>query len=326
MATQPTLVSGIQPSGKLHIGNYLGALRNFVELQNSGTYHCIYFIADLHSLTEDFNPKEKRAQIIELTAEYIASGLDPKQSIIFQQSLVKEHAELTWILNTLTPMGELSRMTQFKDKSERMDVNVGLFDYPVLMASDIVLYGASVVPVGDDQLQHVEFTRTIVRKFNNKFGQTFIEPKALLTPTPRIMSLDDPTRKMSKSMPKGCLYISDDEETIREKIKSAVTDSQTGIAYDESRAGLANLLRIYSAFSGEPIDTIVQRHAHSSYVDFKHALADVLITALKPIRENKEKLMKNPVEIEKVLVNGAKKAQKIADKTYSDVSKKIGIL
>ncbi len=323
---KPTLISGIQPSGKLHIGNYLGALKNFVDLQNSGTYECFYFIADLHSLTEDFNPKEKPAQIFELAGEFLAAGLDPQQSTLFVQSHLPEHAGLAWILNTMTPMGELSRMTQFKDKSERMDINVGLFDYPVLMAADILLYQAAFVPVGDDQLQHLEFARTIARKFNSRFGKTFVEPKALLTQTPRIMSLDDPTKKMSKSLHAGCLYISDDETTIRQKIKSAVTDSQKGIVYDENRAGIANLLRIYSAFSGEPIETIVKQHSSSSYVDFKNALADVVVKALAPFREKKEKLMKDMKYIHETLGKGAESAWKVANKTFTEVQQKIGIL
>ena len=323
---KPVLVSGIQPSGKLHIGNYVGALKNFVDLQNSGKYECFYFIADLHSLTEDFDPKEKPAQIFELAVEFLSAGIDPEKSILFVQSHIPEHVGLTWILNTITPMGELSRMTQFKDKSERMDVNVGLFDYPVLMAADILLYQTAFVPVGDDQLQHIEFARMIARKFNSKFGKTFVEPKAILTQTPRIMSLDDPTKKMSKSLPKGGLYISDSPDEIRTKIKTAVTDSGKTIAYDESRPGIANLLRIYSAFSGETIKDIVKQRSASSYVDFKNALADVVVKALEPFRKERERLMKDMQYIHETLGKGAGSAWKVANKTFTDVQQKIGIL
>ncbi|MEK7086816.1 MAG: tryptophan--tRNA ligase, partial [Patescibacteria group bacterium] len=231
---KPILISGIQPTGKLHLGNYLGVLKNFVELQNSGKYECYFFIADLHSLTENFDPAEKPKQILDLATDYLAAGLDPKKSIIFIQSQIPTHSELTWILNAITPMGELNRMTQFKEKSEiaPKNVNVGLFDYPVLMAADVLLYDTQFVPVGDDQLQHLELTRTLARKFNGKFGKTFIEPKALLTETPRLMSLDEPKKKMSKSRPTGCLFIDDSPSTIRAKIKTAVTDSGKEIKYD----------------------------------------------------------------------------------------------
>ena len=323
---KPVLISGVQPSGRLHIGNYVGALKNFVDLQNSGKYECFYFIADLHSLTENFDPKQKPAQIFELAVEFLSAGIDPEKSILFVQSHIPEHVGLTWILNTITPMGELSRMTQFKDKSERMDVNVGLFDYPVLMAADILLYQTAFVPVGDDQLQHIEFARMIARKFNSKFGKTFVEPKAILTQTPRIMSLDDPTKKMSKSLPKGCLYISDSPDEIRTKIKTAVTDSGKTIAYDESRPGIANLLRIYSAFSGETIKDIVKQRSASSYVDFKNALADVVVKALEPFRKERERLMKDMQYIHETLGKGAGSAWKVANKTFTDVQQKIGIL
>ena len=218
---KPVLVSGIQPSGRLHLGNYLGALKNFVDLQNSGKYECFFFIADLHSLTEEFNPKEKSKQILELTADFLAAGLDPKKSVIFQQSQVPAHSELAFILNTITPMGELERMTQYKDKSQRQpeNINAGLFDYPVLMAADILLYDAKVVPTGDDQNQHLELTRTLARKFNSRFEKTLIEPKNLHTNTPRIMDLRVPGKKMSKSDPSGCLFIDDSPEEIETKYK-----------------------------------------------------------------------------------------------------------
>ena len=245
------LVSGIQPTGRLHLGNYLGALKNFVALQNSNKYECFFFIADLHSLTEDFLPKEKARQITELAADYLAAGLNLKKSTLFLQSAIPPHNELAWILNTITPMGELRRMTQFKDKGgEQESANVGLFDYPVLMAADILIYDTKFVPVGDDQLQHLELARTLARKFNSKFGNTFTEPQPLLTQTPRVMSLDDPSKKMSKSRPAGCIFLDDSPEEIHKKVMRATTDSESVIRYDtETKPGISNLLRIYSSLS-----------------------------------------------------------------------------
>jgi len=234
---KPILISGIQPTGRLHLGNYLGALKNFVDLQNSGKYQCRFFVADLHALTENPNAKDLNKNIVSLAADFLAAGLDPKKSIIFQQSQIGPVQELKWILSPLTPTSELIRMTAFKEKvlqalkpEEREKItkekfekivegtNFGLAEYPILMAADIMVFDGQLVPVGNDQLQHLEFARTLVRKFNNKFGQTFIEPKALLTATPRLMSLDDPSKKMSKSRPAGCLFIDDSPEEIERKI------------------------------------------------------------------------------------------------------------
>ncbi|OGZ02674.1 MAG: tryptophan--tRNA ligase, partial [Candidatus Liptonbacteria bacterium RIFCSPLOWO2_12_FULL_60_15] len=210
---KPVLISGIQPTGSLHIGNYLGALKNFVELQGSGAYECYFFIADYHSLTEPFTKEEKERRVLGLAATFLAAGLDPKRSTLFIQSHVPASTELAWILSALTPFGELRRMTQFKEKGgEKDSANVGLFTYPVLMAADILLYDAKTVPVGEDQLQHLELARTLARKFNAKFGKVFIEPKALMTDVPRLMSLKDPQKKMSKSDPAGCLFLDDAPE------------------------------------------------------------------------------------------------------------------
>ncbi|MEY4731277.1 MAG: tryptophanyl-tRNA synthetase, tryptophanyl-tRNA synthetase, partial [Candidatus Parcubacteria bacterium] len=221
MSSKPVLVSGIQPSGRLHIGNYLGALKNFVDLQNSGKYSCSFFLADLHSLTEPVSGEEQRKRIMELTADFLAAGLDPKRSVVFQHSQIPAHSEAAWIFNTITPLGELYRMTQFKDKAEHQkeNVNAGLLTYPTLMAADILLYDAKFVPVGNDQDQHLELTRTLARKFNVKFGKTFVEPQALHTPTPRVMSLKDPTKKMSKSQPETCLFLDESSAEIEKKIK-----------------------------------------------------------------------------------------------------------
>lgn len=326
---KPVLVSGIQPSGKLHIGNYLGALKNFVDLQNSGDHECRFFIADLHSITEPFDPHEKRKQIIELCADFLSAGLDPKKSLLFIQSRVPAHSELMWILNTITPMGELQRMTQFKDKSMRQEehINAGLFDYPVLMAADILLYGAHTVPVGDDQLQHLELTRTLARKFNAAFGQTFIEPKGLLTKTPRIMSLKDPSKKMSKSQPEGCLFLDDEPETVKAKISRAVTDSGTTIAYDpDRRAGLANLLEIYGALAHLEPRAVAAEFEGRNYAELKRKLAALVAGYFAEFRTKKKKLLASPAAVVKIFDTGSKKAAKAADSKMEEVKKKVGFL
>ena len=330
---KPILVSGIQPTGKLHIGNYLGALQNFVALQNSGKYQCFFFVADLHSLTESAsgrnNPKEKLKQIMELLVDYIAAGLDPKKSVIFVQSAIPAHTELGWILNTLTSIGELQRMTQFKDKSEHSpeNVNLGLFDYPVLMAADIILYGANFVPVGDDQLQHLEFARTLVRKFNHKFGKTFIEPMPILTDNPRVMSLDDTKKKMSKSRPAGCLFLDDSPDIIRKKIMGAVTDSGKEVSADvEGKEGIGNLVLLYSAFTNETGASIEKRYRGKGYGQFKRDLAEAAIKTLAPFQKRKGELTKKTSLIGKITLAGNKKAGVAASKKLLEVKKRIGLL
>jgi tryptophanyl-tRNA synthetase len=322
------LVSGIQPSGRLHIGSYLGALRHFVDLQNSGDYECYFPIVDLHSLTEPFESKEKRGQILDIAADYLAAGLDPRKSVIFLQSQVPAHSELAWILNTLAPMGELERMTQFKDKASHQsaNVNVGLFEYPVLMAADILLYDAKTVPVGDDQLQHLELTRTLARKFNARFGRTFIEPKGLLTKTPRVMSLKDPSKKMSKSQPEGCLFLDDSPEEIKKKIARAMTDSGAEIKYDpERRAGLANLLEIYAALTHLEPTLVAEEFAGKNYSTFKQKLAALISGHFATFRSEKKKLAAKPPVLISILKSGSQKARMIADKKRAEVKKKIGL-
>jgi tryptophanyl-tRNA synthetase len=323
-----TLFSGIQPTGKLHIGNYLGALKNFVDLQNSGGYNCYFCIVDLHSLSGDLDPKTKPMQILDLAADFLAVGLDPKKSIIFQQSQVPGHSELTWILNSITPMGELERMTQFKDKSERQatNINVGLFDYPVLMVADVILYDTRVVPVGDDQLQHIELMRTLSRKFNTRFGQTFIEPKALLTKTPRVMSLKDPHKKMSKSVPDGCLFLDDSPEIIKSKIARAMTDSGSEIVYDpERKPGLSNLIELYAAFTDDDPKSVAKKFADQQYSIFKNKLAEVVAEHFAEFRTRKEELLSDPAKLIKILDAGSKKANAVAEEKMADVKKKIGL-
>jgi tryptophanyl-tRNA synthetase len=328
MDKKPVLVSGLQPTGRLHIGNYLGALKNLVDLQNSGAYDCYFFIADLHSITESYDPKEKYQQILNLTADYLAAGIDPKKSVVFQQSQVPAHSELAWILNTIMPMGELERMTQFKDKAGRQEsnINVGLFDYPVLMAADILLYGPRFVPVGDDQLQHLELARTAARKFNAKFGDTFIEPKALLTKTSRVMSLKDPSKKMSKSQPDSCLFIDDAPEEIHRKIARAVTDSDAAIAYDpEAKAGLANLLDIYAALTHMAPKTVAEEFADEKYSEFKQKLAALVSGHFTEFREKKKILLASPKKLTAVLAAGSKKANSIAEKKMEAIKLRVGL-
>ncbi len=318
----------MQPTGRLHIGNYLGALKNLVDLQNSGKYDCYFPVVDLHSITENFSPKEKTQQILSLAADYLAAGLDPKKSTIFLQSHVAAHSELAWILSTVAPMGELERMTQFKDKASRqaLNINVGLFTYPVLMAADIVLYNATAVPVGDDQLQHLELTRTLARKFNTRFGETFIEPKGVTTQTSRVMSLKDPSKKMSKSQPEGCLFLDDTPKEIAEKIARAVTDSGSEIDYNpEKKPGLSNLLEIYGALTHMEPKMVAKEFAGEKYSDLKKRLAEVVVDYFAEYRERKLELFSHPKKLLAILQDGSKKAAKVADKKMEEVRKKIGI-
>jgi tryptophanyl-tRNA synthetase len=322
------LVSGIQPTGRLHLGNYLGALKNFVSLQNSNKYECLFFVADLHSLTEEFTPKEKTKQITELVADFLAAGLNPKKSTIFLQSAISAHSELAWILNTITPMGELRRMTQFKDKSgEQETANVGLFTYPTLMAADIILYDAKFVPVGDDQLQHLELARTLVRKFNAKFGKMFIEPQPILTQAPRIMSLDDPNKKMSKSRPAGCIFLDDSPEEIHKKVMRATTDSESVIRYDaQAKPGISNLLRIYSSLSGELIPDLEKRFAGMNYSELKIGLSNLISDYFAKFRENKKAILKNKKLISSSVASGNKKSAKIATAKIAKIKTKLGLI
>lgn len=325
---KPIIVSGFKPSGKLHIGNYLGALKNAVELQNSGKYNCFYFIADYHSLTQKYKPEEKKKEIYEMAVDTLAVGIDPQKSVFFIQSHILEHANLAWILNTISPVGRLQGMIEYKEKiSEGQMPNIGLLDYPVLQAADILLYKAEAVPIGEDQKQHLELTRDLARIFNNHFGQTFKEPKAILTKIPRVMSLDNPNKKMSKSFPNGCLYLSDNPKITREKIKSAVTDSDREIIYDpKNKPAISNLLLIYSEFSGKSIKELEKRFKGVNYSEFKAELAGSMIDFLKPIQERRVKLIKNKKEVMKILETGAKKAGVIAQATMEEVKKKIGLI
>jgi len=329
LMAKPILVSGIQPTGRLHIGNYLGALKNFVELQNSGKYRCYFFIADLHALTENPDVKELNKNITGLTSDFLAIGLDPKKSVIFQQSQIPAHSELNWILESISSIGELRRMTQFKAKSEgeKESANVGLLTYPVLQSADVLLYDARFVPVGDDQLQHLELIRTLARKFNNKFGRMFIEPQPLLTKTPRVMSLTDPAKKMSKSQPEGCLFIDDQPEALKRKIARATTDSGSEIKHSrENKPGISNLLEIYSSLTDEPVAKIEKRFAGKGYGEFKKSLVETISNYFADFRKKKIKLITNNSKLITILNAGSKKASVKASAKIKEVKKKVGLI
>jgi len=324
------IFSGIQPSGILHIGNYLGAVKQWVELQHR-VDDAIYCIVDLHAITVSQNPAELQKNIYSAAAWYIASGVNPEKSTIFVQSMRPEHAELAWVLNCQAKMGELYRMTQFKDKTASGDADttgVGLFDYPVLMAADILLYDTNFVPVGDDQKQHVEFTRNLAQKFNSRFGDTFTLPEPIIKKeTARIMGLDNPEKKMSKSAnsPLNYIALNDSPDVVLNKIKKAVTDSGTEIKSGTDKPAMTNLLNIYAEMSGEGISEIENNFTGKGYGDFKQSLADVIIEYLKPIQEKYSKLINNKSHLEKILVSGSEKIAPLAQKTIKKVYEKVGL-
>ncbi|MBO5889503.1 MAG: tryptophan--tRNA ligase [Clostridia bacterium] len=323
------LFSAVKPSVTPTIGNYVGAINNFVKLQDE--YNCIYSIADLHCLTVKQDPQKLRKATLELMALYLACGIDPEKCIMFIQSHVPEHAELTWVLNTVTYPGELNRMTQFKDKSRSHadNVNMGLMDYPVLMASDILLYNTAVVPVGADQKQHIEITRDLAIRFNSRYGETFVVPDGIFPKYgAKIMSLQDATKKMSKSDENINAYISmyDDSDTIIRKFKRAVTDSDNKIVFDpENKAGISNLLTIYSVFSGISIEEATKEFEGKGYGDFKLKVGEAVVEGLKPISKEREKLMQDKAYLDEIIIKGAENAQRIAYKTLRKVYKKVGL-
>lgn len=324
---KPVIFSGIQPSGMLTIGNYIGALSRFSQLQDD--YDCIYCVVDEHAITVRQNPADLRRRCLELIALYIASGLDPEKSILYCQSHVSAHAELGWILNCYTYMGELSRMTQFKDKSAKHaeNINAGLFTYPVLMAADILLYQTNYVPIGADQKQHLELCRDIAQRFNGVYGDVFTIPEPLISKTgARVMSLQEPDKKMSKSdVGDGSVFLLDDPDTIRRKIKRAVTDSETEIRFDpENKPGVSNLLSIISALSGESIDSICAELNGQGYGALKNRAADCAIAALEPLQAEFKRLIADKDYLMKVLTDNAQKASYLATKTLRKVQKKIG--
>jgi len=318
--------SGIRPSGEIHLGNYLGAIKQWVALQE--TYECLFCIVDWHAITTPYQPKELPKYIQELVLTYLAAGVNPKKNILFVQSQIKEHAELAWLLGTVTPTGELFRMTQYKEKSQDLKekASTGLLNYPILMAADILLYQTDFVPVGEDQAQHVELARDIARRFNHRFGQTFKLPQVQLSKTgARIMSLQNPKKKMSKSQPKGCLGLFDTKKEIREKVMSAVTDPGKEIRYEpKEKPGISNLLTIYDLFGKKSLKEIEKEFSGQGYAEFKKSLTNLLIESLELFRKAKQEF--SPKEIEKILDQGAQKARKMAQPTISQARQKMGLI
>ena len=329
-APKKRMLSGIQPSGDLHLGNYLGAIKNWGA--RSDLYECFYFMADLHTITVRQTPADLRRRTLEQLAQYIACGLDPQKNTLFVQSHVHQHAELGWVLNCYTMFGELSRMTQFKDKSSKHaeNVNGGLFTYPALMAADILLYQPDLVPVGHDQKQHCELTRDVAQRFNGVYGDVFKVPEPFIPETgARIMSLNAPESKMSKSIPEGCVFLMEKPEDIQRKFKRAITDSDTEncVRFDpENKPGVANLMSIYSAVTGKSFDEIETEFAGCGYGKFKPVVGDAVIEHLRPIREETTRLLKDKAYLESVYRDGAQKASYVAEKTLRKVYKKVGFL
>ena len=325
-----SMLSGIQPSGDLHLGNYLGAVKNWGA--RADEFDCYYFMADLHTLTVRQDPKLLRRRSLEQLAQYIACGIDPEKNVLFLQSHVHEHAELGWILNCYTMFGELSRMTQFKDKCAKNadNINGGLFTYPSLMAADILLYQADYVPVGEDQRQHCELTRDIAVRFNNLYGETFKVPEAYVPKAgARVMGLGNPTSKMSKSDPNGCVFLMEKPEDIARKFKRAITDSDTEncVHFDPAnKPGVSNLMNIYSAVTGKSIDEIEREFEGQGYGVFKLAVGDAVIETLRPIREEATRLLEDKAYLCSVYTEGAQKASVIARKTLRKVYKKVGLV
>lgn len=321
------LFSGMQATGNLTLGNYLGALKNWVDL--SDQYECFYSVVDLHSITVRQNPAEFRQKAKNLLALYIAAGLDPTKNCIYYQSHVSGHAELSWILSCFTYMGELNRMTQFKDKSAKHadNINAGLYTYPVLMAADILLYQTNVVPVGKDQLQHLELTRDIAQRFNSIYGDVFQIPEPYIGKSgAKIMSLQDPLKKMSKSdeNPNASIYLTDDKDTIIRKFKRAVTDSEANICYREEQPGVSNLLEIYSACTGKSIDEAVAEFAGKGYGDFKIAVGETVADMLAPLQSRHADILNDKAYLDGIVKENAEKAQYFANKTLRKVQKKVG--
>lgn len=321
--------SALQPSGKLTIGNYLGSIKNFKKLQDE--YECFFNVADLHSITVPQEPKSIRERSLDLIAIFLASGLDPEKSTLFVQSHVSQHASLAWVLNCMSYMGQLSRMTQFKEKSQKSEenLNAGLFTYPVLMAADILLYQTDLVPVGVDQKQHLELARDLAIRFNNKYSQTFTVPEGIIgKETGKIMNLKNPEKKMSKSDPdqNSFILLLDDEQTIKRKISKAVTDSMANFDYNDEQKGLKNLINMYIAFSNKTKEEIILKYKNENYSVFKEDLGQLISDSLKDLREKYFEYIKDKQYLEKVMEQGAQKASYIANKTLRKIYKKVGFL
>lgn len=322
------VLSGVKPTGDAHLGNYIGGFRHFVADQED--YDCFYCIVDLHAITVAIEPDELRRLTHQIVAIYLACGIDPERSTLFAQSHVHEHAELGWVLGCYTMFGELRRMTQFKDKSSKQEaasVTSGLFQYPVLMAADILLYQADRVPVGDDQRQHLELTRDIAQRFNNRYGETFVVPEAAIPRVGgRVMDLQDPSAKMSKSdeSPQGTIDLLDPPDAIRRKVRSAVTDSGREIVARPDKPAIGNLIEIYSSLTGRTIADVEAAYEGKGYADFKSDLADIVVAALEPVQERYRTYASDPGQLGRVLEMGAQKAQAVAAKTLAAVYERVG--
>ncbi len=330
MSDKKRIFSGVQPSGNLTLGNYLGALRNFSLLQDD--YECIYCVVDMHSITVRQNPVELHERSYAVLALYLACGLDPEKNVLFLQSQVPGHAELGWVLNCFTYMGELNRMTQFKDKSKKHadNINGGLYTYPVLMAADILLYNADLVPIGQDQKQHLELARNVAERFNKIYEDTFTVPEPFIPKTgAKIMSLQEPDKKMSKSddNANNFILITEDEASIIKKFKKAVTDSGSEILYDEvNKPGISNLMKIYAAINSKTVEDVQKEFENSRYGDFKMAVGTAVAETLKPIKARYEELMRDKGYLDSIFQKGAQRARELSERTIDDVYRKIGFI
>ncbi len=329
MANKPSVLSGIQPTAdSFHIGNYFGALRQWVQMQE--THNCFYSVVDLHAITAEFDPKLLKKRTITSFAQLLAVGVDPEKSTIFVQSQVPQHAQLAWVLSCFTGFGEASRMTQFKDKTQKGGSersSVGLFTYPILQAADILLYQANQVPVGEDQRQHLELTRDLATRFNNQFGQTFTVPEAhIVKESAKILDLQDPTSKMSKSSPAGCIFILDEPNVVMKKFKTAVTDSGKEIKYDpENKPGVSNLISIIKAVTNKSIQEIEESFENKGYGDLKAFAGEVVIeNVINPFREKTNNLLNDVQKLDNLMQEGAQKAEKVASQTLKNVYEKVG--
>ncbi|MFN8125710.1 MAG: tryptophan--tRNA ligase [Candidatus Nanopelagicales bacterium] len=325
----PRVLSGIQPTAdSFHLGNYLGALRNWVSLQD--THDCFYMVVDLHAITVPVDPEVLRSRTRSSFAQLLAAGVDPTRSAVFAQSQVPEHAELAWVMQCLTGFGEASRMTQFKDKSARQGsdaASVGLFTYPILQAADILVYAADEVPVGEDQRQHLELTRDLAQRFNSRFGDTLTVPKPhIVRDTARVVDLQDPTAKMSKSLPTGCVFLLDDPKIIEKKIKRAVTDSVGEVRYDpENQPGVANLLTMIAAFSDRPIPEVTAEFAGGGYGPLKVAAAEQVVAFAEPFAARVRELLSDPAELDRIMDAGSRRAREVAGPTVAAVYDRVGL-
>lgn len=320
--------SGIRPSGRLHLGNYLGAIKNWIALQDDPqTEQAVFAVVDYHGITTPFDPKTYHRQVMDTVLDFLAAGVNPEKSLLIRQSRIPAHTELAWIFNTITPVSWLDRLPTYREQLEKSPKhnNMGLLDYPVLMAADILIYKSNLVPVGEDQMPHIDLTNEIAKKFNHMFGETFEPVKAFLTEGAKIMSLQEPIKKMSKTGDEA-LNLMDKPDTVREKIKKAVTDSGKEIEFDErNKPAISNLLTIYSLLSGKKIEELEEKYNGKSYVDFKNDLAEVVIDFLKPFQQRRLEFSQNPAKVNEILESSEEKARNLAQSTLNQVKDKIGV-